>query len=127
MEDTTGIQHWFQSLKSYHDPGRSLGLLNSQIRDAAIFDGWNDDYLTWPKEHWKNYEKGEPSHDESKNAFHVQYLANQMRDSREWIGRRLEVVRSTNVVKEGNHRIRAVKFLYEEDAIVIPEPEIVWF
>ncbi len=114
--------HWFQAIESYLDPGGTLGVTDEQIQSATPFDGYKDDYLSWPKALWKDVEKGVPCHDLDKNAFHVLHLAGEMSTNQRWVGRHLEINQNGYVV-DGHHRIRAVKYLFQQNQILIPEPK----
>ena len=115
---------WFNHLTSYCEHGGTLAIASSLIREAVKFDGWTEDYLSWPPEHWKDRVKGVPSHDPDKNAYHIRYLAEVMEQTGGWIGRELEA-RSSGYLIEGHHRLRAAKFLYEEKSTIIAPPQTV--
>lgn len=116
------VCYWFEDLKSYCEPGGKLAISDEQVRMAIPFEGWQNDYLKWPDEHWEDRAKGVPCHDQAKNAYHIKYLANEIERNSAWIGRDLETRVCGNLI-EGHHRLRAVKFLFADKAIVIPPPD----
>lgn len=107
---------WFDVISTYCEPGKKLGATNTEIQSASRFDGHERNYLDWP-----DPDGNGPSHDIPKNAYHVRYLAEEMAKRKRWIGEPLEVNESGYPI-DGHHRIRAVKYLYDEHGILIPEP-----
>jgi hypothetical protein len=78
--------------------------------------------LRWPDHLWRDKAKGIPNEEIEKNAYHIRYLADIMREKSQWIGHPLRLWEGDTHVNEGNHRYRAVKFLRVAQGIEIEVP-----
>ncbi len=78
-------------------------LTDAQIANAKHFAGWHENYTgnpTWCHEH------------PEKNAYHVRRLAEAMEQSGKWIGSPARLIEKPyRHAGDGNHRIRAVRWL----------------
>jgi hypothetical protein len=125
MESIT--EHWFTNLYGYHDQGRRHALTDAEISAAVPFEGHQEKFLDWHRDHWDDHKNDVPCRDPGKNAYHIQSLAKAMEEQNQWIGHghdNLFVIYPSGEAREGNHRIRAVRYLHDTKGIVIPMPRI---
>lgn len=93
---------------------------DNEIDNAILFDGWCNDYLSWPTSLWENYAAGIPSSNLNANAYHIKYLASKIAEAGAWVGRPIEFYPNGHV-REGNHRYRALKYLSRKGIVINEE------
>lgn len=93
-----------------------VNVSDEEIKKAQPFPHWNSHYTKNPV--WSHLSVAE-------NAYHVQYLAKQMRKRCGWVGEPLLLKLDGNhKVADGNHRLRAVEYLARQ-GIFITVPVLV--
>lgn len=112
--------NWFNKIISHYDFGQKpLGLSDSQIKESVFFDGWKPEYLEWDQKLWEIPGKV-PCHNLEYNAYHIKRLACDMLIAGKWVGEPIK--KNGNKLLDGNHRLRAVKFLWNELNFCVQEP-----
>jgi hypothetical protein len=95
---------------NYHPVFGRVPITDTMIEEAQPFEGWNLDFLSWPKHLWNDSANGVPCEDPNKNAYHIKYLADCMLKAGRWVGDKLTLYKDGSVY-DGSHRLRAAQYL----------------
>lgn len=114
---------WFLELITTCDPDAGIPVTDADIDVAAPFEGWSECYMNWPKRLWYAPDAqpfAVPCMTVPENAWHIRYLADRMQATGRWIGNLVEV--DGQRVVDGNHRVRACKYLWRSRGVLIDLP-----
>lgn len=112
---------WFD-IKTTCDPDAGIPVSDVDIDNAVPFDGWSECYLDWPERLWQAPFAEPfkvPCMGVAENAWHIKQLADHMQRTLQWVGPPLDM--DNGIITDGNHRIRACKYLFRRFGVSIPQ------
>lgn len=86
---------------------------DAHILEVGKFPQWHKSSHDWPESSWKNY---------NNQAYHIRYLIHEVLRLRRWIG---PPPRRGKYGWDGHHRVRAVKFIWDNYRIRIRIPKFI--
>lgn len=98
-----------------HDSNGYCPITDEEIEKSEPFVEHSDQFSGW------GHRTGVPDFDRKRNAYHIRYLADLM-EEKGWIGPPIKLwvgPYRENQPLDGNHRIRACKYLFRKKGIVI--------
>ncbi len=98
-----------------HDNIGYCPVTDDDIENAKPFPEHSNEFSIW------GHRTGEPDFDKNRNAYHIKYLADLM-EQNGWIGEPAKIFvgpERENQPYDGNHRLRACKYLLRKKGIKI--------
>lgn len=100
-----------------------IKVTDTDITKSLAFTGHCGEYLKWPEELW--VKPGHiPDENVARNAYHVLYFVNVMREKLLWIGTPIQIYSCWRHIRDGNHRYRATQYLWDTLGVSVSLGEI---